>query len=823
MLQDLSKCSFCAPGYYLTSDSTCASSCVSPYTQKASNLFLACVTPCEAAQTFFMPNGGCNPACNYPMIATNSVSGKLCNYCPTGLFTYWDSTCQSTCSNPYIINTPTGYKECATPCQAAGTFMLQDFNCVALCNSPMVPSTVGQAKFCNPPCGPSNFIFSNGSCSTACPYIERSDGTYLYCDLCPSGEYQYANKTCIPKCDPPYKTSSFDNQNFCQSPCIGQTGSYYDISMSSCAASCNPPAYIYDNIFCIPNAQPPASGSIPTPTPTPTPTPIPVVNPPTTDTPANDKTETNSDSKAKSYGDIANTGGNISNIAATISGFVNPSDPSAFSIVALVKMIQYIRYIEVGYSPELLQVLRKQKPDGGLVKFMPSIPLGVKNKFVKKPLPYNFEIYGHHSSFLVNFWQYLMLLAIICACVIVSSIIEFFTRKYKTVHSICNKITQSLRWNVSIMLFVTLFDGVIVHTALDIITSGSLTLPETFSCITYVVVNTLIIVLLIKITVVLKDIRQSKRVRITVEPAHSDSPHLPIEKWKAYEVVHTTFKEMSFFQQSFLLIFILRVCFFYIIIAYLFNYPLVQVILITLLSIFMLLYITVFRPLKQFGKLVQNIVQEAVVLVVNVCVLILAILDALGKESERTREIIGQVIMNCNTFFSVAGSAIMIVSAGFTVLSKLRASQSKSAIQNETVRPVSIAILVQESNLTGLSSMKRKGDESVLDQSQVNRDEIHKRSQTVDPGSIMKNNRDIHISRTDRNANELLLNTTSLDKLSESSFINRSNMISENTNQMVNITGNDSPSPNRKINRMNPNKKPRPSTYSPYLGNNTRY
>ena len=77
-------------------------------------------------------------------------------------------------------------------------------------------------------------------------------------------------------------------------------------------------------------------------------------------------------------------------------------------------------------------------------------------------------------------------------------------------------------------------------------------------------------------------------------------------------------------QQSFFLIFTLRLMVFHIVIASLIHYPLIQAVLTIAMNIFMLLNLCITTPLKDRLKLGQHITQEAILSVVNTCVLIVA-------------------------------------------------------------------------------------------------------------------------------------------------------------------------------------------------------
>lgn len=139
------------------------------------------------------------------------------------------------------------------------------------------------------------------------------------------------------------------------------------------------------------------------------------------------------------------------------------------------------------------------------------------------------------------------------------------------------------------------------------------------------------------------------------------------KEFKHYEVLFEECKDKSLLELAFMCFFIFKVYSFYMIIAYLFDYPRVQTVLITLLSIFMVLYLIVLRPLKKVLNLCQYIVQEILILVVNACTLILSCLDIVRPDDVETRSVLGEIIIACNLAFGAFGVLCLLISLGATM------------------------------------------------------------------------------------------------------------------------------------------------------------
>ena len=98
-------------------------------------------------------------------------------------------------------------------------------------------------------------------------------------------------------------------------------------------------------------------------------------------------------------------------------------------------------------------------------------------------------------------------------------------------------------------------------------------------------------------------------------------------------------------------LFLLRSALFSFIIGNLFEYPLFQAILITILSLSMLLYLLVLMPLKSTLELVQLALNELLCTFVNIFALTLAIYDALEIKDDEIRANLGEGIIKMNMIF----------------------------------------------------------------------------------------------------------------------------------------------------------------------------
>jgi len=116
------------------------------------------------------------------------------------------------------------------------------------------------------------------------------------------------------------------------------------------------------------------------------------------------------------------------------------------------------------------------------------------------------------------------------------------------------------------------------------------------------------------------------------------------ERWSSCEILFAQYEEKTVLSVGYMALFILRGMIFNLTVALLYNFPLVQSIIITIANLLMFGYILYLRPLKELFGVAQLFVTEGIVNIVSICVLILAIMDKANIESISTRRDVGNVM-----------------------------------------------------------------------------------------------------------------------------------------------------------------------------------
>ena len=165
--------------------------------------------------------------------------------------------------------------------------------------------------------------------------------------------------------------------------------------------------------------------------------------------------------------DINRLSDQISAIGSFALSFLNPSDPSTFAFVAIVKMLLYTRYMDLAYPPKLQNILDQQNPNQPSIQFLKDLQDLLKNHLPKISLPERFSHYRLHSNFLVNFLQPLLIILIILVIILILCVINYYCEKEGKVKSLACKALDIFKWNLLISLAVSNYDGIILYSSLQ--------------------------------------------------------------------------------------------------------------------------------------------------------------------------------------------------------------------------------------------------------------------------------------------------------------------------------------------------------------------
>lgn len=641
------ECS-CVKGSYLNSGSceTCDSAC--------ENCFGPDASQCYACASGYSFTGTECIKCDSSCLTCSGPDPLQCVTCQDGYWLQPDGSCTVTCDLSVAARQAVGslqlcYAECTT-----NQYILWDGTCVDNCNLPLVKSeSISEVSFCNKPCDDNEYLYSNGSCLSTCPSPFKKSST-LDVDLClppcANSHFLYPDGSCSSKCPAPLVTSTpADGIKRCISPCPNLSDYYYSAN-KTCGGICSSPSVLQKVQFIEVCS---------------------VISEPTLST--NDK---NSVDTAK---DIADTAGTAANVGVVTSSLLSSQSSGAITLVSLIKMLEYIRYMKINYPPKVEYMMSMQNEKSISLTIDVNLPESIEKKFPDYPLPGNFEKYNLVSNFIVNYWEELFTLVIVLLVLTVSMLLALKAKSVKYVGTYSAKLRDIIKWNFFLIIFCGNVDTVGVFSSLEFRTTHFNSFVSVFGTLLCVFVNLLVLYVMFMIPYIIYSLRRSRnRVLPMVKNLeHKDDDP---QRFLLCGVLYMNFREKSVFQHSCMFFILLRVYFFNITIGYLFEYPLAQAILLTLMSVLMLGYFTITRPYKNPLELIKTLTYEAVIAVVNICVLILAIMDHKGIENTESRRRLGDAIIISNVVFNLMAVFYLVVEFVIKVIKvyKLRKTIAKT-------------------------------------------------------------------------------------------------------------------------------------------------
>ena len=469
----------------------------------------------------------------------------------------------------------------------------------------------------------------DGSACTSChAYCSVCSGpTEDQCSACRTGYYNYQNGPCLKTCQSPRK---IQNGTLCMPPCSSHEDFYYEADQA-CKPTCDSPyePEIIDTIkICSLSAELTIE-----------------------EVQAVQSFVASQTSQRKATG-----------AAMKATTALSSSNPSLSLLAGQASMLFYIRYIDVNYPGRLSLVLALQDSSPFSFSFGLHMPKALDRELKKRSLPKIFERYKLHSNFLHNSWDILSSLMIALLLVLVVAILRSLMRKCW----IFEALLQALKWNIPLMVICSAFGDFFFYSSLQFHAGLSGSIWEVLSLIFAIIMMVTGITIALMIGRIVNEILRNK------EKGE--------KKWKNFGLLFKNYKRTSLFTFGYMGLFMLESIVFNLIIANLYSYPLLEILLITVFGLLMFFYLVFQAPLKQHLELAQLLWNKLLLLIVNMCVLILAIMDELQiTEHHSLRDNIGETIIVIFSIFSISSIVFMalgILLAGFflyKLLKKLRA------------------------------------------------------------------------------------------------------------------------------------------------------
>jgi len=334
--------------------------------------------------------------------------------------------------------------------------------------------------------------------------------------------------------------------------------------------------------------------------------------------------------------------------AALASG---SSLPINFGLVA--KIIRNLKYLNVTVSSELQVTFSSWKVSSGFLKAPKSWSLESRSK----PLPVVFSRYGLDPVFLINYWKPFILTMVGFVLFVVFKIMEVsLNRGNQQNDSIPRKVNLAAS-NFALTQVYSNLDDVIFYFVLD---ARSTEFDDAFRGFSLALA--LVLILAGGIILGFHGYLLQKYQSIKRDKTPTDFLKKFLYKYENVKLIFQDFKDTTIVVQSFLWIHLVRALISSLIFTTLFEYPLVQVLLLLVLNIGMIAFISMKSPFKDLLGTCSQLFCEIILLLANICMLIMATFDQAGSYPIDAVKSLSTSVIVLNTIL-LFGSAILMVIA----------------------------------------------------------------------------------------------------------------------------------------------------------------
>ena len=353
-------------------------------------------------------------------------------------------------------------------------------------------------------------------------------------------------------------------------------------------------------------------------------------------------------------------------------------------MIALAKLIKYVKFINLNLPP--MKSKRSFESSDSYSFSLPTsftikMPSSLKAHLHKYPLPAVFENKGIQSSYLANQWESLSAFFIFFLIGAFFGVLEIVLNKFtrfRILRLIVSKFRMITKWNLLSFLFFNTYDDITFYAIIEFRTLHLNSFWSFISFFTCIIVTCVAIYLLANVFIVSKA-RMATLKKIASAPLKEEEDIKFYKKWESHQVLYSGFEEESLLKKSCLLVLTCQPIVFYLVIGTLFEYPLVQTILLTLITLAVIIYLMREKPMKDRFNHFVAMTFELLCLIVNVCLLILAILQHKNITGGSTTSGACEAIIFSNMLVSLLSNIFMWTFILLAIKAAYKASSSKNA------------------------------------------------------------------------------------------------------------------------------------------------
>ena len=375
---------------------------------------------------------------------------------------------------------------------------------------------------------------------------------------------------------------------------------------------------------------------------------------------------------------------------ATLGNSVAIGSSMATNFGLVAKILRNIRYLNVTVSSELEEAFYTWRVSSGFV----SVPKSWSTQSDPEMLPAVFDRYNLGSVFLVNYWKSLIMILIGLGVFVIFKAVDMKFFKQGSKLGSASRSINVIASNFTLTQIYGSLDDVIFFLVLQTRSANFRIDFQRASFGLSIALAFFGILILGAHILILYRYRKEKKVNST-----QGGLKVFLEKHENFKMLFQDFKDSDLLKQSFLLIYVGRSIVSNLIITNLFDYPLLQTLLLTGLNVAILIYLIVCRPFKEKLNTCGQYFCEGLLLIVNVSMLGMAIIDEMAERSERAIERFSKIIIVLNMVLVVGSLVFMGLSIGKALYAVYKGRKAQKKLENMAVKELPKIVAPSRANI----------------------------------------------------------------------------------------------------------------------------
>ena len=414
------------------------------------------------------------------------------------------------------------------------------------------------------------------------------------------------------------------------------------------------------------------------------------------------------------------TAGQVFAATLSVGSFLLFGSSQSLTAGLLAKIIAYIRYLDIDYSPELKDLLQ-QESNLVALDLIPDLPYAIQKRIPSVSLPYMFEDYELEAPFLSNFWPNLF--AIMIAFAIFLTLIALQKTISKHSQNRLARFINKCYFAALNFLIVQIYCSMDEITLFLILQMKFLSFESVFSYLSLLLSLFFTAIGLSSIGVHVWIIKKYQAIKNQSKGKNKKGVRIFLKKFEGLSLLFQDFKDTTFLHQSYLLIFIIRNIFANVLLGLLYEHPMVQTTFFVIFSILLLSYIIIKKPFIERMDLLEQIFYESIILATNISVFIMCIKQGNGTLAE-AKEPLGKGIITMSLICNIGALSLVIIrllALFYTTIKLWRNKKLNKKVAPTTLANDSKATTLQTKSTRRLNN-RTKNNTTLISSSQTSHD-----------------------------------------------------------------------------------------------------